>query len=126
MKMNENIQFFDQMKDSKLLSWFDTTQAGEEVTIRNYELVQMENPEKEIENKWVVYFCEKEKGMVLNKTNRNTLIVAFGQEIDQSIGKKIILYYRDDIEFKGGLTKGLRLRKCSSKPSALPIKQLVA
>jgi hypothetical protein len=49
--------------------------------------------------------------------------MAFGDEVQESIGKKIILYYRDDIEYKGGLVKGLRFRRCISRPSVIPINQ---
>jgi hypothetical protein len=121
--MKNNIQYFDQMKQSPLLCWFDTTMEGEEVTIKGYELIEIELKGGDIEKKWIIYFAEKEKGMILNKTNRNVLSQAFGEEVNESIGKKIILYYRDDIEYQGKLTKGLRLRRCIVKPAVIPIIQ---
>ena len=121
--MKNNIQYFDQMKQSPFLGWFDTTMEGEEVTIKGYDCIEIEPKDGDVENKWVIYFAEKEKGMILNKTNRNILNMAFGDEVQESIGKKIILYYRDDIEYKGGLVKGLRLKRCISRPSVIPINQ---
>ncbi len=108
--MKTSIQYFDQMKESPFLSWFDTTEIGEEVTIVNYDPVEIETKSGEIEKKWAVYFQEKEKPLLLNKTNRNTLSQLFGGRLDQSIGKKVTLYFRDDIEFQGKQTKGLRLK----------------
>ncbi|MDX1920203.1 MAG: hypothetical protein SFU25_05645 [Candidatus Caenarcaniphilales bacterium] len=108
--MKNNIQYFDQMKESSFLSWFDTTLEGEEVTIADYEPIDIETKTGETEKKWAVYFEEKEKPILLNKTNRNTLSQLFGGRLDQSIGKKVTLYFRDDIEFQGKQTKGLRLK----------------
>lgn len=112
--MSNNIQYFDQMKESPFLSWFDTSLEGQDVTIKGYEAIDMETKTGEFEKKWVLYFDEKDKGLVLNKTNRNLLSQLFNGEVSQSLGKKIALYYRDDIEFQGRLTKGLRLKRCVS------------
>jgi hypothetical protein len=107
----DNIQYFDQMKESRFLGWFDTTLEGEAVTIKSYAMVDIETRSGEPEVKWVVYFEEKEKGLVLNNTNRNMLAGLFNGEVSQSIGQKVTLYYRDDIEFQGRFTKGLRLKR---------------
>lgn len=52
--------------------------------------------------------------MILNKTNRNFLANLFGQEIEASIGKKVTLYFKDDIEVQGKINKGLRLKRAIS------------
>jgi hypothetical protein len=109
--MKNEIMYFDQMKESPFLSWFDSTEEGQTVTISHYEKVEIERTDGDKEIKWAVYFQEKEKALLLNNTNRKMLGQLFNGQVEQSIGQKVTLYYRDDIEFKGELTKGLRLRK---------------
>lgn len=46
-------------------------------------------------SKWVVYFDEHERGLVLNKTNTVRLIGAFGDDSDNWIGKVIKLYIEE-------------------------------
>lgn len=117
--MKNEIIYFDQMKESPFLSWFDSTEGGEAVTISHYEKVEIERPDGDKEIKWAVYFKEKEKALLLNNTNRKMLGQLFNGQVQQSIGQKVTLYYRDDIEFKGELTKGLRLRKYKINQTAL-------
>ncbi|MDJ0626437.1 MAG: hypothetical protein QNJ31_08760 [Candidatus Caenarcaniphilales bacterium] len=47
----------------------------------------------------------------------------FGGEVKQSIGQKITLYYRDDVEFQGRLTKRLRLKRCVSSVKTMSVVQ---
>ena len=110
--MKTQITHFDQMRESFFLSWFDTSEQGERVTIRGYEQIEIERDNGQKEKKWLIYFQEKEKGMLLNNTNRNILSQLFNGDVKGSIGKQIILFYRDDIEFKGVLMKGLRIKGC--------------
>ena len=58
--------------------------------------------------KIVLSFAGKEKLMVCNKTNRNTLVTLFGPETDDWIGKKIKLF-TDEVAFKGKMTLALRI-----------------
>jgi hypothetical protein len=51
----------------------------------------MKNRDGQDEEKYVIFFAEQEKGMVLNKTNKNTLVDLYGEETDDWIGKKVIL-----------------------------------
>ena len=117
--MKTQITHFDQMKESFFLSWFDTSEQGERVTIRGYEQIEIERDNGQKEKKWLIYFQEKEKGMLLNNTNRNILSQLFNGDVKGSIGKQIILFYRDDIEFKGVLMKGLRIKPCPNNHKPL-------
>jgi len=116
-------QTFSEMKESPYLSWFDTTQEGMKVTIHSYDKVQIERHGGEIENKFIIYFMELEKPMILNVVNRNTLKEIFGDNPQASINQQIILYYRDDIEFQGKPVNGLRLKRYTppklTKPSKI-------
>ena len=109
--MKNTLEYFDQMKESPFLSWFDLPEEGELITISHYEKIEIEKPNGEKEKKWAVYFQEKEKGLLLNNTNRNMLSEIFNGQVQHSLGQKIVLYYRDDIEFQGKVVKGLRLKR---------------
>jgi hypothetical protein len=61
------------------------------------------------DTKWVVYFDEVEKGLVLNKTNNDTIIGLHGQETDGWIGKTIALF-ATEVAFQGKQTMALRIR----------------
>lgn len=47
--------------------------------------------ENGVEDKWVISFVGKKKRLILNVTNNNTLIDAFGYESDDWVGQRIIL-----------------------------------
>jgi len=63
----------------------------------------------------VLYFVGKKKGLPMNKTNAETVASAYGWETDAWAGKYIDIFPAD-VEFKGKMTKGIRL--------ALPARQV--
>lgn len=72
---------------------------------------------KEAEDKPVLYFEETDKGLVLNKTNANTITDLMGtDETDEWEGRKIKLYAKD-VEFQGKMTRGIRV---STRPPKRP------
>ena len=83
--------------------------AGGELnlTIGNVEKEIMPRGDKE--EKIVVYFQEHERGLPLNKSNGDTLIVAFGADTDDWIGGKVTAY-KVKTEFDGEAKDGVRLR----------------
>ena len=62
------------------------------------------------ETKWVLYFKEHQKGMVLNSTTIRVLEQAFGDDSDLWIGKKVMVYVDPNVSFQGRVVGGLRLR----------------
>ena len=56
----------------------------------------------------VVRFSNKNAGLVLNKTNSNTLTDAFGDNTDLWGGKSIEIYVTK-VDYKGALVDGLRV-----------------
>ena len=61
--------------------------------------------------KFILYFKEVEKGLVLNATNMNTLYAVLkSDESDDWIGKRITLYEKEDVEFGGKLVSAIRIR----------------
>jgi hypothetical protein len=61
------------------------------------------------DQKLVIYFEGKEKGMALNKTNFKVLASSFGPDTDEWLGKEIEVFSMD-VEYQGKLVPGLRLR----------------
>lgn len=56
----------------------------------------------------VLYFKGKEKGMVLNKTNKNTIADLHGRDPRKWIGKQIEIR-AEMVKYKGKLVPGLRV-----------------
>ena len=63
------------------------------------------------ENKYVLYFNELEKPLVLNATNIHMCAQTCGSEdTDHWIGKKLVLFTDPNVSFGGKLIGGIRLR----------------
>lgn len=61
------------------------------------------------DDKPVLYFIGKQKGMVLNKTNSNAISTAYGYETDDWQGKTVQLY-ATETEFQGKRVPCLRVK----------------
>lgn len=74
------------------------------------------------EERWVLYFREREKGMVLNITTIRVLEQAYGGDTDHWMGNKVMVYVDPNVSFGGKVVGGLRLRtpKKSAAPKAPP------
>ena len=99
-----------EMKESKYLKK-EEVGKGKLVTIRELqkENVAMENQAPE--EKYVLYFEEAHKGIVLNWTNIQLISQAVGsEETNDWIGKKIVLFEDPNVSFGGKLTGGIRVR----------------
>lgn len=68
------------------------------------------------EMKPVLYFVGKEKGMVLNKTNSNTISHAYGEETEEWGGKPVMIV-STETEFQGDMVACLRIRIPKTPPS---------
>lgn len=73
-----------------------------------------DNPEQ----RWVIYFREHPKGMVLNVTTIRVLEQSYGGDTDNWIGKTATVYVDPNVSFGGKVVGGLRLRV--QKPKAVP------
>jgi hypothetical protein len=59
------------------------------------------------------------KPLLLNSTNIKRAAAAFGsQDSDDWIGKKIVVYNDENVEFGGQIMGGIRLRAYKPKPPA--------
>ena len=61
------------------------------------------------EEKHVVYFVGKQKGLVLNKTNGNVLAQAYGDDFDDWREAEAVLYPAT-VDFKGTAMEAIRLK----------------
>ena len=61
------------------------------------------------DQKLVMYFQGKQKGMVLNKTNAQTIAEAYGSDTDNWIGADINVFSMK-VDFQGKLVDGLRVK----------------
>ena len=82
------------------------------VTIADY---RIEEIGQEKDRRAVLYFRNAEKGLVLNKTNTGTLADAFGDEMDDWIGKPIEVY-RGEASYQGRVVGAVRVRAIGEGP----------
>lgn len=72
------------------------------------------------ETKWVLYFKQHSKGMVLNTTTIRVLEQAFGDDSDNWVGKNVKVYVDPNVSFQGRVVGGLRLRPPKAGAKAPP------
>ncbi len=99
---------------------FDEDQV---MTIRDCKLEEVGKEDAQ-ESRWVLYFREREKGMVLNVTTIRVLEQAYGGDTDHWVGNKVMVYVDPNVSFGGKVVGGLRLRtpkKLAAKPPTKPV-----
>jgi hypothetical protein len=112
MKMNDMIE-------SKYLKQGDV--EGEiPVTVAGLKKVNVARDDEEPEYRWTVKFDEFPKPMVINSTNLKRMFKALGDDTDDWLGGKIMLYVDHDVEYAGNIVGGLRVRAIKSKASVKP------
>lgn len=84
------------------------------VTIESIEKMNMAAPGEIPEYKWTVKFGGIAKSMALNSTNLKRLFKYCGNDTDDWAGKKVMVYTDPDVEFKGEIVGGLRIRQAAS------------
>lgn len=84
------------------------------VTIRGVDIKEVG---EEKAKKGVIYFEEFTRGMVVNRTNSQTIAGMYGGETDEWIGEKITLY-RSETPYKGKIVPCIRVR--DAVPSSQP------
>lgn len=73
------------------------------------------------EEKWVLFFNEKSKGMVMNKTKIKILEVAYGDDTDEWIGKKCRLSHDPSVMYGGQAVGGIKLEVPAQKKKPKPL-----
>lgn len=77
-------------------------------TIAGVQMEEIGQNEKK-DNKPVLYFEEEERGLVLNKTNINSIANLYGEETDEWVGKKIGLFIAPTT-FEGRTVESIRVK----------------
>ena len=91
------------------------------VTISGYKKQNVAKADETPEHKFVLFFKETEKGLVLNTTNGNLIADITGdKDLDGWEGKKIVLFNDESIYFSGKKVGGVRARapKAGAKEKA--------
>ena len=81
--------------------------------------VKLEDVGNQGEQRWVLYFREMQKGMVLNVTTIRVLEGAYGDDSDGWIGKRVMIYVDPNVSFQGRVIGGLRLRCAEGEATGL-------
>jgi hypothetical protein len=89
------------------------------LTIKNCTLEKVGNRGDE---RWVLWFNERTKGLTLNVTKIKQIEAAYGQESDHWIGKKVRLSIDENVMFGTEKVGGIRLEtpKSASAPPVNP------
>ena len=104
----------NQLYPSKYISAPDIT-SPVRVTIRSLAIEDLGDGQ----HKPALYFVNKEKGLILNKTNALIMAVSLGDESDQWIGKQIELF-TEMKQFQGKLVQGISVRVPQQPAQAAP------
>jgi hypothetical protein len=81
---------------------------GAQPTLQIAEVVK-EEVGQDKQKKMVLYFQDRKKGLVLNKTNSAALAAKFGDDTTDWVGKNAQLF-TELVHFQGRTTDGLRVR----------------
>jgi len=104
----------DEQYPSKYLSASDIPEDGDLVlTIKSVAVETVGQGEK-AESKPIVYFEELKKGLLCNKTNKETIKGLYTRETDNWIGKKIALFAAE-VDYQGKQVMGIRVRMRAPK-----------
>ena len=104
---------------SRYVKASDLDTGPQQVAIRELAIEEI-GQGKQREAKPVLYFHNRQKGLVLNVTNTRTIEDAYGVETDDWTGKTIELF-ATKVDFKGDRVDGVRVRV----PKAPDAKELV-
>ena len=100
----------DDLKQSRFLSKRDVA-SPILVTIKGYEQTNVARQMDEPDMRYVLYFQEDYKPMTLNITNGQLIAAITGsKELDDWVGRKIVLFFDPNVSFGGELVGGIRCR----------------
>jgi len=95
---------------SKYVKASDLKGRDVEVTIRTVEVEKIDEDERP-----VLYFQGMDKGLVLNRTNANSIAKLHGGEVSKWAGKTITLF-PTETDFKGEQVACIRVRTIKQQP----------
>ena len=80
-------------------SWSFEDQPDAKVTIKAIKVEELRTQDGTAAKKPVLYFEKTDKGLVLNKTNAKTIAEMYGNNTDEWIGKRIVLFRSECMAF---------------------------
>lgn len=84
---------------------------GTLATVKSFDQANVALDGQPHKNRWLMYFHEFEKPLVLNSTNIQLCERIFKSDnTDEWIGKKIVLYNDPNVSMRGELVGGIRVR----------------
>ncbi len=87
-------------------------EAGElDVTIADVRQEELRVDGGETKSKWVCYFEEVERGLVLNKTNIEKLAKLCGSEMSEDWTGKRVRLYVTPVQFRGEEVDAIRIKR---------------
>jgi hypothetical protein len=92
--------------------WLKASDCEDEDLVVTIDRVVEEEIGQQRDLKWVLYFKELDKGLVLNKTNTTTIAKLWGDNTDDWEGCQVTLY-ATEVQFQGDMVEAIRVR---SKP----------
>lgn len=102
----------DSMGESKYLKKEDMGPNGRVLTIKDIDQidVSMENEPEEL--KWVMFFAEVTKGLVLNRTNREDIAdILESRNPNDWLGKQVGFWNDPGVRFAGKKVGGIRVKR---------------
>lgn len=98
-----------ELKQSKYMKKEDCGDDGILVTIKALKQENVAPDNKPEELKWILYFQGDVKPLVLNGTNTKLIEKALGSdETDDWVGKEIVLFNDENVEYMGEVVGGVR------------------
>lgn len=104
----------NEMFPSKWLKADDFDEDGTVLTVKKLKEESV-GQGRDADEKWVLYFEELEKGLVLNKTNTNIIAKLYGDDTDEWKGKLVTLY-ATDVQYKDEMVSAIRVKTKVPKP----------
>lgn len=118
---NDEVKEREMAKVSEMIvSKFLRKEDFDEDMVATVRGVKLEDVGNQGEQRWVLYFREMQKGMVLNVTTIRVLEGAYGDDSDGWIGKRVMIYVDPNVSFQGRVIGGLRLRAPKQKAAPPP------
>jgi hypothetical protein len=106
----------DDLYPSKYIKSSDLAGNTHAVTIERMEIETMPKGER----KPVLYFKNRTKGIVLNRTNADTIGAVFGKSTDNWMGQKIDLF-ATRVQGPNGMVDGIRVRAVKAVTAPRPV-----
>lgn len=98
-----------ELKQSKYMKKEDCGEDGILVTIAGLKQENVAPDNKPEELKWILHFNGDHKPLVLNGTNTKLIEKALGSdETDDWLGKQIVLFNDENVEYMGEVVGGVR------------------